>query len=375
MKKEINALEENNTWVLVDLPPRKRTIGCKCETIFQRFISRLTTALISRLTTSLISLGYVQSSRLIQRVKQFLDAEFKIKDLGTLRFFLGLEIARSKQGIAGNQRKYTLELLSDSGLLATKPVSTPLDPSTKFSCDLGSKLLDAGPYRRLVGRLLYLTTTCPDIAFSVQQLSQFISCPTDVHFNAATRVLKYLKGAPAKGLFFSATNDLTLTGFADSDWACCPDTRPSITGFCTFLGPSLLSWKSKKQTTVSRSSSEAEYRALAALTCEIQWLRFLLQDFGIPFSRPTSVYCDNQSAIYLAHNPSFHERSKHIELDCHITREKIQAGLLHLLPISSSMQLADSFTKVLHPSSFSMLINRLGLVDLHSPACGGNISS
>ncbi|XP_061361892.1 uncharacterized mitochondrial protein AtMg00810-like [Gastrolobium bilobum] len=307
----------------------------------------------------------------IRHVKRFLDDEFKIKDLGTLRFFLGLEISRSKQGIVLNQRKYALELLSDSGLLAMKPVSTPMDPSTKLRRDLGSRLQDDGPYRRLVGRLLYLTITRPDITYSVQQLSQFISSPTDIHYTTALRVLKYLKLAPAKGLFFPANNELLLSVFADSDWACCPDTRRSVTGFCMFLGSSLISWKSKKQTTVSRFSSKAEYRALAALTCEIQWLCYLLRDLQIPVLRPASVYCDNQSAIYLAHNPTFHERSKHIELDCHITREKIQAGLLHLLLVSSSMQLANVFTKALHPSPFNHLVSRLGFSDLHSPACGG----
>lgn len=147
-------------------------------------------------------------------------------------------------------------------------------------------------------------------------------------------MLKYLKSSPAKGIFFPADSELKVTGFADSDWAGCLDTRRSVTGYCIFIGTSLITWKSKKQSTVSRSSSEAEYRALAALTCELQWLQFLLKDLVLPVPTPYTVLCDNKSAVYLAHNPTFHERSKHIEIDCHLIREKITTGLIHLLPIS-----------------------------------------
>jgi hypothetical protein len=304
----------------------------------------------------------------IKSVKSFLDKSFQIKDLGNLRFFLGLEIARSKQGILLNQRKYTLELLQDSGNLAAKPSSTPYDPSLKLHDSESPPYNDPYAYRRLIGRLLYLTNTRPDITFAVQQLSQFVSSPNEVHFQAATKVLRYLKASPAKGLFFSSSSPLKLSGFSDSDWATCVVTRKSMTGYCVFLGTSLISWKSKKQSTVSRSSSEAEYRALASLSCELQWLHYLFKDLGIMFDAPAMVYCDNKSAIYLAHNPSFHERTKHIEIDCHVVRERIRSGLIHLLPVPSSAQLADVLTKQLSSSAFSGLISKLGLMDIHSPA-------
>ncbi|XP_040945845.1 uncharacterized mitochondrial protein AtMg00810-like [Gossypium hirsutum] len=147
----------------------------------------------------------------------------------------------------------------------------------------------------------------PDISFAVQQLSQHLDKPTLSHLQAAHRVLRYLKGSPGSGLFFSSsTIQPVLKAFSDSDWAGCPDTRRSITGYCMFYGDSLISWKAKKQTTVSRSSTEAEYRALASTTCEIQWLHFLLTDLHQPVSRPTSLYCDNASALQLAANPVFH---------------------------------------------------------------------
>lgn len=182
----------------------------------------------------------------IVSVKKFLDRKFRIKNLGELRFFLGLEIARSKAGIIVNQRKYTLDLLQDSGFLASKPVNTPIDPSVKLSAEGSPPYTDESSCGRLIGRLLYLSTTRPYITFVVQQLSQHVAKPLQSHFVATTKVLRYLKTAPAQGLYFSASNSLQLSGFADSDWACCPSTRCSITGYCVFIGSSIVSWKSKK---------------------------------------------------------------------------------------------------------------------------------
>ncbi|XP_061366072.1 uncharacterized mitochondrial protein AtMg00810-like [Gastrolobium bilobum] len=245
----------------------------------------------------------------IDRVKHHLDAAFRIKDLGHLRFFLGFEVAISSSGLIINQRKYALELIADAGLLASKPASTPMDPSVKLQKEHGNPYSDIAAYRRLVGRLLYLTNTRPDINFVVQQLTQFVAKPIETHYQAVVRILRYLKASPSKGLFFPVQNDLTPSGFANADWACCIDTRRSVSGLSVFLGSSLVSWKTKKQTTVSRSSSEAEYRALANLACELQWISFLLRDLQLPLTKSIPVFCDSQSAIYLAHNPTFHERT------------------------------------------------------------------
>ncbi|XP_061357789.1 uncharacterized mitochondrial protein AtMg00810-like [Gastrolobium bilobum] len=309
----------------------------------------------------------------IQRVKHALDSQFRIKDMGSLRFFLGLEISRNKSGIAVNKRKYAFEILSDTGLLGAKPSSTPMVPSLHLSHTNGTLLSDgdALSYRRLIGRLLYLTTTCPDIYFSVQQLSQFVGAPTSTHRVAATRVLRYIKGTPATGLFFPSHKSLQLSGFTNLDLACCPDTRRSITGLCIFLGSSFIGWRSKKQPIVSRSSSEAEYRALATMTCKLQWITYILRDLCVPCSTVAHVYFDNISAICLAKNPTLHEHSMHIEIDIHVTREKLQVGLLWLFPATSYDQLADIFTKALHPSSYFSIIAKLGLRDVHCPACEG----
>ncbi|XP_061352754.1 uncharacterized mitochondrial protein AtMg00810-like [Gastrolobium bilobum] len=170
-----------------------------------------------------------------------------------------------------------------------------MEPTLRLCQNHGTPCHEPAVYRRLVGRLLYLTNTRPDISFVVQQLSQFVAHPMQSHFDAATRVMRYLKGSPCKGILFPSQNSLHLSGFTDANWATCPNTRKSTTVFCVFLGSSLISWKSKKQSTVSRSSAEAEYRALATLTCEVQWLTYLLHDLHIPISAPAMIYCSTFS--------------------------------------------------------------------------------
>jgi len=283
---------------------------------------------------------------------------------------LGLEIARNSSGLHLSQRKYTLDLFHETGMLDSAPVATPMTHTSRLSPDQGSPLDDdaTSQYRRLLGCLIYLTNTRPDITFTVHNLSQFISAPTTHHQQVISRLLRYLKVTPGEGLYFSHTSSLHLCGFSDSDWATCPTTCKSVTGYSIYLGDSLISWKPKKQPTISRSSSVAEYRAIATTTCELQWLSYLLQVLHIPLSQPATLYSDNKFVLQIASNQVFHERTKHIEIDCHLVREKLNFGFLKLLPITFAMQVADIFTKPLASAQFSTLKSKLGLTNIYSPA-------
>ncbi|XP_019159983.1 PREDICTED: uncharacterized protein LOC109156586 [Ipomoea nil] len=289
---------------------------------------------------------------LIHDLKHFLDTTFKIKDLGSLGFFFGIEANRCKSGLNLCQRKYTLDILHEAGFIDCKPASTSMVPGHHLMHGDSEALKDVGSYRRLVGRLLYLTATRSDISYAVQQLSQFIDAPTEKHLVAAHRVLRYIKAAPGEGIFYPVNNPIQLKSFSDSDWASFMETRKSITGYCVFFSNVLVFWKSKKQATVSKSSFEAEYRALATTVCEIQWLHSLLQDLHVQLMKPATLFCDNKSAVAIDENHVFHERTKHIEIDCHVIREKVSQGFIKLLSVSSDNQVADGFTKPLPISPF-----------------------
>lgn len=170
-------------------------------------------------------------------------------------------------------------------------------------------------YRRLIGRLLYLTVYRPDITFVVHKLNQFVSQPRKPHLTAVHHLLQYIKATLGQGLLFSAESSLQLRAFADADWGSCLDSRKSVTGFCVFLGDTMVSLKAKKQSTISRSSAEAEYRALSSTASELVWIHQLLLDFHITSTDPALIFCDNQAAIHIATNPIFHERTKHIKID------------------------------------------------------------
>ncbi|XP_015165132.1 uncharacterized mitochondrial protein AtMg00810-like [Solanum tuberosum] len=285
--------------------------------------------------------------QLIQETKLMLQSRFRIKDLRELRIFLGIEFARNKEGIVMHQRKHSLELISDLGLSGSQPCGYPVElnhklTSVEFDEHIGSNtdvpLNVPGVYQRLVGRLLYLTVTRPDISFAVQNLSQFMHQPKQSHMQAAIRVVRYIKQSPGFGIFLSTTTSPKLQAFCDADWAPCPTTRRSVTGYLVKFDDSLISWKAKKQPTISRSSAEAEYRSIASTVAEIVWVVGLFTELGITLTLPVFVHCDSKSAIQIAANPVFHERTKHIDIDCHFIHEKILQGLIETVYLSTTEQ-------------------------------------
>lgn len=300
-------------------------------------------------------------------VKEFVKSQFRIKDLGMLKYFLGIEILSVGNGICMSQRKYCLELLFEFGMLGCKPLTTPIDANTVVNLNGISAedhlLTNVTVYQKLVGKLIYLTITRPDISFSVHTLSQFMHSPRISHFKLALRLLRYLKLNPGKGVFISKGDSLNLKAYVDADWGKCLSSRRSVTGYCIFLGNSLISWKSKKQDTVSKSSTESEYRALGVVTSEVLWIIKLLTDFGFKNVIPGEIFCDNDSAIKLALNPVFHERTKHLEIDLHFVRDRITRGLVKVLKINSLEQKADIFTKSLLAKRHNYLCSLLNLID------------
>ncbi|XP_070009951.1 uncharacterized mitochondrial protein AtMg00810-like [Nicotiana sylvestris] len=226
----------------------------------------------------------------ISALKNFLDSEFKIKDLVSLYYFLGIEVNALPDGVILNQRKFTSDLLKEYDCMDVHYIVSPFDLNQKLKADVGDLLPSPKKYRSLVGKLLFLTHTRPDICFSVQHLSQFMQTPRVPHIIVALHLLRYLKGTPDLGLFYSNSTDFSIKAYSDNDWVACPNTRKSVSGFCIFLGDSLVGWKSKKQPVISLSFAEAGYRAISTAVAELVWLSRLLHDLTIDVSFPISIF-------------------------------------------------------------------------------------
>ncbi|KAJ0753494.1 putative RNA-directed DNA polymerase [Helianthus annuus] len=255
-----------------------------------------------------------------------LAAEFAMKDLGPLSHFLGIHVHRQGNHMFLSQQVYMKEIIDRAGMSSCKSAATPVDTKPKLGSHSGVDFEDPTLYRSLVGALQYLTFTRPDICYAVQQVCMYMHAPKVDHWNALKQIIRYLQGTSSHGLTISASTDFSLRAYTDADWAGCPDTRRSTSGYCVYLGLNIISWSSKRQSVISRSSVEAEYRGVANVVAEICWLRNLLLELHRPLTTASLVYCDNISAIYLSGNPVQHQRTKHIELDIHFVRHLVQRG-------------------------------------------------
>jgi len=243
----------------------------------------------------------------------------------------------------------------------TKPTSTPLSATYKLLKDSGDLLPFPTEYRALVGSLQYLSLTHPDISFNTNKLAQFMQNPRTAYWTALKRVLRYLTGSCDKGFFISTTAPLNLHAYSDADWAGDKDDYISTTGYLLYLCSTPISWSSRKQRSVARSSTEAEYKALADTTSELLWVLSLLTELGHTPKANLVIYCDNLGATHLSANPVFHSRMKHIVLAYHFVRENVQNGKFRVSFVSTDDQLADILTKHLLRPRFDYLLSKLHL--------------
>lgn len=302
----------------------------------------------------------------LMNFKNEMQKQFEMTDLGDMKYFLGLEVHQSMDGIFICQQKYAQEILKKFKMQDSKPVPTPLVLNAKLSKEDGDEMADARSYRSLIGSLLYLTATRSDLMYSASLLSRFMQQPSQTHFAAAKRVLRYLKGTTQLGIWFRSTKNGSLNGFVDSDWAGSIDDMKSTTGYCFSLGSGMFSWVSRKQEVVAQSTAEAEYVAAAAAANQAIWLRKILKDLGVEQHEATEIRCDNKSAISIAENPVQHGKTKHINVKFHSIREAEKNKEVKLVYCSSEVQIADILTKALPKARFHKLRSMLGVSSKNS---------
>jgi hypothetical protein len=301
------------------------------------------------------------STELLRRTISALQREFAMKDLGPLHHFLDITVERRPDGLLLHQRTYRLDVLKRAVMTDCKPCSTPVDLKAKLAADSGPPVRDPSQFQSIAEALQYLTFTRPDIEYVVQQVCLHMHDPRESHLTAMKRILRYLRCTPDYGLLLHRSRSTDLIVYTDVDWAGCPDTRRSTSSYAVFLGDNLASWSAKWQTVVSRSSAEAEYRAVANGVAEATWLRQLLLELQVPPSRYMLVYCDNISAVYLSNNPVQHQRTKHVEIDLHFIQEKVTIGQVRIHHVPMTSQFADVFTKGLPSSVFEEFRSSLNI--------------
>ncbi|GKA37805.1 ribonuclease H-like domain-containing protein [Tanacetum coccineum] len=279
------------------------------------------------------------SESLLQQIIRSLHQEFAMTDLGSLNYFLGISVTRDSSGLFLSQKKYAIEILDRAHMDNCNPSRTPIDTESK----LGS---DGDP------------------------VCLYMHDPRETHFSALKRILRYVRDTLDYGLQLFSSSTTYLVAYSDADWAGCPTTRRSTSGYCVFLGNNLLSWSSKRQPTLSHSSAEVEYRGVANAVAETYWLRNLLRELHTSLSSATLVYCDNVSTVYLSCNPVQHQHTKHIEIDIHFVRDLVAAGQVRVLHVPSRYQFADIFTKGLPSALFEEFRSRLSVRCPPAPIAG-----
>jgi hypothetical protein len=301
--------------------------------------------------------------QLIKNFKSVMKEEFEMTDMGFLRYFLGIEVDQNEKGIFISQARYVNQVLSRFNMQECKAAITPTVMGLKLSREDSSKDFDPSLYKSIVGSLMYLTATRPDIMYAVSLISRFMERPKEAHWQAAKRILRYVKGTKMFGILYNVSEHSDLVGYTDSDWAGSVDDRKSTSGYVFHMGSGAISWASKKQSIVALSTAEAEYVAATAAACQAVWMRRMLRSLGQEQAKATVIFCDNSSAIALSKNSVFHKRTKHIDTRFHYIRELVNNGEIVLEHCRTQEQVADILTKPLDQKSFEFLRKCLGMTE------------
>nr|GEY40292.1 copia protein [Tanacetum cinerariifolium] len=283
--------------------------------------------------------------------------------MGEMTFFLGLQVNQSPCGIFINQSNYVLEILKKYGMESCDPVGTPMEIKDKLDLDQNGTLVDATKYRSMIGALMYLTSSRPNIVHATCLCARYQAKPTEKHLKEVKRIFRYLRGTINTGLYYSKDFGFELIGFSDADYARCKDTFKSTSGGAQFLGEKLVSWSSKKQDCTALSTAEAEYVSLSACCTQVLWMRKQLTDYGFNFLK-ISIYCDSKSATAISCNPVQQSRTKHIAVRYHFIKEHVEKGTIELYFVKTDYQLADIFTKALPADRFNYLVRLFGMRSL-----------
>ena len=304
-------------------------------------------------------------------IKQLGDM-FSLKDMGSLHFFLGIEVIPTRVGLFLSQHKYVRDLLANTSMSGAKDVSTSLSTTQSLQLIDGTIAVDSSEFRRIIGRLQYLSLTCPNISFAVNKLSQFMHKLNTNHWTATKRLLCYLNQTIFHGIQIHKAGLPILRTYSDADWAGNVDDHTSTSTYISFLGSNPISWSSKKQRAVARSTIKVEYRALANAASETMWLSTLLKELAFLVTESPQLLFDNLGATYLSFNPVNHSCMKHIQIDLHFVRDLVHKGSLQVKHVHTQDQIAYLLTKPLSRQGTELIRNKIGLAD-GSPILRGRI--